>query len=213
MPRALTNQEIRQKEVFILKKAFKLFEDHTFKSFRMDDLAKLANMSKGILFKYFRSKEMLFIKMLEFEYEKFFNETDDMLIHHNEMTKEEFKELLINQFEILLDPETPFLRLIALRNSVLEDYQDYDFAIKNKTKMNDSLYELIQNILLKVNGLSFHAIQEILDVQKIVISGYLNSYIKSKVVQNVVEDAQLDMFMGNYKDISIKLFRSYLKDV
>lgn len=213
MPRALTNQEIRQKEIFILNNAFKLFEDNTFKSFRMDDLAQLSNLSKGILFKYFKSKEMLFIKMLEYEYEKFVNATDDMLIHHNEMTIEEFKGLLMDLFINLLDHNAPFLRLIALRNSVLEDNQDYDFAMKNKTKINDLLYVLVQNILLKVNGLSFNDVQEILDVQKMIISGYLNSYIKSTVVKNVVEDAQLEMFKGNYKEIAIKLFRSYLQGV
>ncbi len=100
MPRALTKEERNQKESLILYHAFKLFEETTFKSFRMDDLAKLSNMSKGILFKYFKTKEILFIKMLEREYEKLYSTLDNILIHHNEMTKEEYKELLLQQFRI-----------------------------------------------------------------------------------------------------------------
>lgn len=211
MPRALTIQEVKQKESYILNKAFKLFENHTFKSFRMDDLAKSANMSKGILFKYFRSKEMLFIKMLEVEYEKLFNSLDKVLIHHNEMTKDEYKELLLIQFEQMLDVNTPIMRLLALKNSVLETNQDYDFAMKNKSKINDLLFELSQNVLLKVNGLSFTQVQEILDIQTIILSGFLNVTIKEGVVKNVVEEGQLNMFMVDYKEVSMTLFQSYLK--
>lgn len=213
MPRALTASEIKKKETFIMKKALKLFEENTFKSFRMDDLAKLSNMSKGILFKYFKTKEMLFIRMLEKEYERAIYDLDDLLKHHNEMTKEEYKELMVEQFREVLNPKTPLLRLIALKSSVLEVNQDYDFAIKNKTRINDLLYELSQNVLLKVNGLSFTHIQEMLDVQSIIISGYLNNYVKEGIVKNVIEDANLDMFMGDYKEISVNLFKTYLKDL
>lgn len=210
MPRALTREEVQKKESKIVKYAFKLFEVHNFKSFRMEDLAVASGMSKGILFKYFRTKEMLFLKMLETEYEKLFTRLDNILIHHNEMTKDEYFELLKKQFEEMLDADTPFLRLLVLENSVLSEHQDYDFAMSNKSKINDLLYELSQNVLLKVNGLSFNKIKEIIDVQRMIASGYLNVHIKEGVVKNVVEDAQLDMFLVDYKGMALKLFKSYL---
>ena len=86
MPRAMTEQAKKEKSKFILKKAFELYEKRTFKTFKMDELAQVCEMSKGILFKYFRTKEMLFLSMLDQEYEKMLEAYEYAFLLHDTIT-------------------------------------------------------------------------------------------------------------------------------
>ncbi len=210
MPRALTNEERIKKENFILDNAKKMFENKNFRSFRMEDLAKECSLSKGILFKYFKSKEMLFLSLLEKEYEKNFVMLDDDVKHHAEMTLVEFKEYVLSNYSKSLSDDSLYLRLLGIKNAILDDNQDYDFALKMNSHFHDLLLEYAQNILLKVRGITMEKINNLFQYQLVITIGYLNMSRKSSVVQAVIEDGKLDMLKVDYKELAIKGMKCYL---
>ncbi|WP_038468855.1 TetR/AcrR family transcriptional regulator [Candidatus Izimaplasma bacterium HR1] len=213
MPRALTEDEKRLKELSIIGKAFELFEGKSFRAFRMDDLAKLCKMSKGIVFKYFESKEMLFLKMLEIEYEKLFQDLDKKIIKHNEMTKDEFREFMINYFKRMLNHRIPFMRLLKIKSTILDENQTYNFALRNNQKIHDMYYELSQNLMFKVKGVSLNQISTLLAYQNMVIVGYLNTFVNEGIVKNVIEDANLELFTVDQRQLAIEAFTLYINQM
>ena len=96
MPRALTTEEIRNKQKLILTGALNLFETRSFRNFRMEDLAHSLGISKGMVFKYFKSKDILFLKMLEIEYETNFDNLEKAIKEHSEMDKKSFFEFMVS---------------------------------------------------------------------------------------------------------------------
>ena len=213
MPRALTHDEIKKKEQVIISGAKNLFRRRTFHSFRIEDLAQSLNMSKGIIFKYFKTKEILFLKMLESEYEISFNKLDEAVKEHPEMTKEEFFEFLVEHFEETLDHDSLFLKLMSIKSSILERNLNYDFALKYKQQLHDLTFEFSQNVLLKVSGFSLNTLVDILAIQRVLIQGYLSNDQRESVIKNVVEDANLDMFQLDYREVTVKAFKVYLENI
>ncbi len=62
--------EERSKEDLILDVAKRVIEEKGFYNTRMDDIASLAGVAKGTLYLYFKSKDDLFSKLMEREYNK-----------------------------------------------------------------------------------------------------------------------------------------------
>ncbi len=60
----------KSKEELILDVAKKVIEERGFSSTRMDDIAQRANVAKGTLYLYFRSKDDLFVRLMDREYAK-----------------------------------------------------------------------------------------------------------------------------------------------
>ncbi len=60
----------KSKEEFILDVAKKVIEERGFSSTRMDDIAQRANVAKGTLYLYFKSKDDLFLRLMDREYSK-----------------------------------------------------------------------------------------------------------------------------------------------
>ncbi len=62
--------EEKNKEDLILDVAKRVIEEKGFYNTRMDDIAELAGVAKGTLYLYFKSKDDLFTKLMEREYNK-----------------------------------------------------------------------------------------------------------------------------------------------
>jgi len=62
---ALKDKSIEEKQAFILDHAWQLFEIYGYKKVSVDDIARKLRISKGAIYLYFRSKEQLFVKILE----------------------------------------------------------------------------------------------------------------------------------------------------
>lgn len=60
----------KSKEDMILDVAKKVMEQKGFYNARMEDIAALAGIAKGTLYLYFKSKEELFLKLMDREYSK-----------------------------------------------------------------------------------------------------------------------------------------------
>lgn len=204
MARAMTEQAKKEKSEFILDKAFELFEVNTFKSFRMDDLAKKCEISKGLLFKYFRTKEMLFLSMLDREYLKMLQAYEKEFFKNDSITPQDLKDVLIELTRTIFLPNTPLIRLNMIKGTILEQNIDYEFAKNQKLEFAQASGNTFQMIMHKLNGITPDEFMNIFNMHGALLFGYMHSVTTSEVMKKVISDNNLSQFEINPTEATVK---------
>jgi AcrR family transcriptional regulator len=194
MARAMTEQAKKEKSEFIIDSAFKLFEEKSFKDFKMDDLAKLCGISKGLLFKYFRTKEMLFLSMLDREYSTMLEQYEKEFNKFEVINPENLKTVLINLTKSVLLPITPLIRLNMIKGTILEQNIDYKFAENQKLGFTNLFNNTFSRIVTKLEGITTEEFMNIFNIHGALLFGYLHSVTTSSVIKQVIEDHNLKQF-------------------
>lgn len=194
MARAMTDQAKKEKSNYILDKAFELFETKSFKEFRMSDLAKLADMSKGLLFNYFRSKEMLFMSMLDRQHDYMMETIRDDFSQYDEIDTQVIKKVFLKETETLYHPSTPLIKLNLIKSTILEQNIDYDFAVNQKLSFIKKSQELYQEIISRLKDVSPEEFMKVFTVHVTLLFGYLHQVTTSSVIKQVLKDYNLTQF-------------------
>ena len=100
----------------------------------MSSIAKAVGISNGLIFKYFKTKETLFLSLLWREYEKRL----DYLEAETEKTDfrdfSDVQELLLSELEHLLYQNPVYIKLESMRSIILEKNADTQLLLKMKEK-------------------------------------------------------------------------------
>lgn len=204
MARAMTEQAKKEKSEYILDHAFKLFETNTFKQFKMDDLAKECGISKGLLFKYFRTKEMLFLSMLDREYMIMLDEYESSFMKHEKVTPLVLKEVLIDLTNTIFLPETALIRLNMIKGSILEQNIDYEFAKEHKLRFAHASEATFTKIMMKLASITPEQFMNIFNIHGSLLFGFMHSVTTSPVIKQVLKDEGLSQFEVNPTSETIK---------
>jgi AcrR family transcriptional regulator len=104
----------------------------SFAAFTMAALAKQAGLAKGTLYLYFRTKEELFLALLENGFDAWFDVLDARLdAGGGELTAEEAAELVVRSIR---GRET-LARLLSILPTIVEHNVDYDAALRFKRQV------------------------------------------------------------------------------
>jgi AcrR family transcriptional regulator len=98
----------KEKKLFICETALELFAQNGYHATSISQIAKEANISKGLLYNYFESKEELLISIVDNGFNELIASFD--LNKDNILTDEEFKYFLHSMFKIL-DSRRSFWKL------------------------------------------------------------------------------------------------------
>jgi AcrR family transcriptional regulator len=194
MARAMTKEAKEEKRKWIIEQAFLLYKDNTFHSFRMEDLANHCNISKGLLFKYFRTKEILFFQMLDQEYTEMFHATKQAFLQHEFITKEVIKETLIGLTYKLFQPTSMLVRLSRIKNIILEQNIDYEYAAHHKISLSEISGQMFMEIEKRLKGVSPKEFQNVFSVNTALLYGFLNSCTTSDVMKQVIKEYNLKQY-------------------
>lgn len=194
MSRAMTASAKLEKKNFILEQAFKIYEESSFSQFRMIDLAHACKLSKGILFRYFNTKEILFFHMLDIEYEKMFRILEDEFLKYEVIDIDVLKETLIYLTRTLFQPDTLLVRLSRIQNVILEQNIDYEFAAEHKLKMAKLSAESMKKISKRFSGINLTQFGKIFSVHSALLYGYLHSCTTSPIIKKVIKEYDLKQF-------------------
>lgn len=197
MARAMTEQAKKEKSEYIITKAFELFNENTFKSFKMDELAKNCEISKGLLFKYFRTKEMLFLSMLDREYSKMLIAYESEFCKYEKVTPNVLKEVLVHLTNTIYLPDTMLIRLNMIKGSILEQNIDYEFARAQKLGFAAESNKVFQKIMMRLDGITPEQFMNIFNIHGSLLFGFMHSVTTSKVMKKVIEDEGLSQYETN----------------
>jgi AcrR family transcriptional regulator len=210
MKRAMTESAKAEKAKLILDTAYELYKKSTFDEIKMSDIAKAANVSKGTLFIYYSTKEILFMEMLFLEYEKRYLNLENLILSLEMMTYEEFKTLFLSEMESILDQDSVLIRLSAIKNTILEKNIDYDTAIKASMGLYASLEKIVSLLTERVEYLTVESSFDLLLAQNAIIVGYVNMASIPEVLRNVIEDNDLKGFRLDFKKNALIAMEYYL---
>ena len=153
-------EEIRnEKKKVILDAAMKLFACNGYASTSISSIADKANISKGLMYNYFKSKEELLTKILQ----TFIDEIAEMMDvnHDNMLSKEEAFQFLDKYFELLMTrtEEAKLFAQLTVQPEVLQFFSENKILPMTKQgEMLISCFDENQNENLEMRLLDFTAI-------------------------------------------------------
>jgi AcrR family transcriptional regulator len=133
MRRARSDEDKQERRIAILTTAWRMYtRAPSFSAFTMQALAKQAGLAKGTLYLYFRTKEELFLALLENGFDAWFDVLDARLDAGGaEWTLEDAAEVIVRSIR---GRET-LARLLSILPTIVEHNVDYDAALRFKRQV------------------------------------------------------------------------------
>ncbi|QNR68922.1 TetR/AcrR family transcriptional regulator [Paenibacillus peoriae] len=196
--RAMTDEAKALKAQAILDQAARMLEESEYNHIKMSDIAKEMKMSKGILFVYFKTKEALFFNLLCREYENRLIRFTELINIHPIKTFNDFKHLIMTELIELIDHKPLYIRLEAMRSTVLEINVDAEMMLELKTKLYLQMMEMI-SFICKDNVLMESEVMDIFQAQASIIIGCKSSTSIPAEVTAIIEEKKMDGFKRDFK--------------
>ena len=208
--RAMTDRAKADKAQSFVIAAYDLYKEQSFEAIKMSDIAKVAGVSKGTLFLYYKTKESLFMEIMFQEYEKRFARFENMLLPLETMTLESFKILFLNEMESILDQDSVFVRLIAIKSTVLEKNIDYETMVKVSVGLFTLLEKIVQLLTNRLPVLTAESYFELLQAQNAIIIGYANKASLPIAMHQVLGDHKWEGYRVNFKKHDLQAMEYYM---
>lgn len=131
--RARSDEEKRKRREAILSIALEMYErDPSFAAFTMAALAEAAGLAKGTLYLYFRTKEELFLALVERLFEAWFDDVDGRLDRaRGSWTAERGAEVLVGA----VAERRTLARLLSILGTIVEENVEPEAAVRYKTRV------------------------------------------------------------------------------
>ncbi|MBW3570460.1 MAG: TetR family transcriptional regulator [Gemmatimonadetes bacterium] len=134
MRRARSDQDKQERRRAILTTAWRMYtRDPSFAGFTMDALAKEAGVAKGTLYLYFRTKEELFLTLLESGFDAWFDVIDARLDEGGdaELTPDDAAQVVVRSIR----GREALARLLSILPTIVEHNVEYDAALRFKRQV------------------------------------------------------------------------------
>jgi AcrR family transcriptional regulator len=133
MPRARSDEAKQERRTAILSTAWRMYtREPSFAAFTMAALAKQAGLAKGTLYLYFRTKEELFLALLESGFDAWFDVIDARLDAGGaELTPEDAAEVIVRSIR----GRESLARLLSILPTIVEHNVDFDAALRFKRQV------------------------------------------------------------------------------
>ncbi|MFC5406626.1 TetR/AcrR family transcriptional regulator [Cohnella soli] len=207
--RAMTDEAKALKVQAILDQAAKMFISTEYNQIKMSDIAKEMNVSKGILFVYFNTKEALFFSLLCREYEKRLVRLTELISETPVKSFGDFKRLIMTELIELVDQKPLYIRLEAMRSAVLEKNIDAELLLKMKTDLYSKMMEMT-SLLCKYGELTKSDVMDIFHAQASIIIGCKLSASYPVELTNLVEEKGLVGFTRDFRADVLSTMQRYL---
>lgn len=211
MARRARSQEAKEEKAgVILDMTAKMFTTTEYENIKMAEIAKALGISNGILFVYFKTKEMLFLQLLIREYAKRLDNMEQRIKTYDISNYELFKKLVLDEMTDIIEDSDMYIRLISIRGAILEKNIDLEVMIEFKQWFYNRFKEVSLIIHEKCKVFSTDEIMEIFLIQESILVGCkLCSSLPSEVL-NIIDKYQMEGFKFSFKENALKTMVSYL---
>lgn len=207
--RAMTAEAKALKANAIMDKAAEMLFYAEYEKIKMSDIAKEMDMSNGILFVYFRTKEALFFSVLCREYEKRLARLSIMAKEMPISNFEDFKQLVIKELTELVDSNPLYIRLESMRTAIFEKNVDPETMLRQKLNLYNLLRELVL-IICENNALTEFEVMDILQAEAAIITGCkLSATLPAEVIE-IIEKNGLEGLKRDFKKDVLDTMICYL---
>ena len=186
--RAYSDTEKQQREAKIIEAAQALLIENNYHDINMSGVAKAANLAKGTVYLYFKTKEELFLAVFEQHGQAWLEDITQQLTNlGTSPSQDEVIQVLVTS----LSSRPNLIQLAALKEIILEHNIAFDRAHQHKVWMRDALSGLGQQMADALDIDPDHAIK-VLRWMLIFVKGLVGLAYPSAITQEVYEaDASL----------------------
>jgi len=128
----------------IIDACSKLYKEKNYNEITIKDIANATTLTRTAIYKYYQTKEEIFLNLLKREYDNWNHELLDIIQNHETLTKKEIAHLI----SISLENRIQLLKLMSMNNFELEAQSRYEHVVEYKKSLGYSM-KLIRNILDK----------------------------------------------------------------
>lgn len=208
--RAMTDEAKALKAQAILDQAAEMFHSSDYEQIKMSDIAKEMKMSKGILYVYFKTKESLFFNLLCREYEKRLNRLIEIIVESRIRDFDDFKHLLLTELSKLVEHNSLYIRLEAMRTTVLEKNVDAETMLMLKMNLYVQMRRM-STLICEHNALTETEVMDVFQAEASIITGCkLNATLSPEVV-DIIEKQGMEGLKRDFKQDVLNTMQSYLE--
>ena len=208
--RARTEEAKVEKAQAILDAAARLFETKEFGTIKMAEIAREMGVSNGILFVYYKTKEMLFLQLLLREYEKRLNHMQQLIEQKSLCNYQDMKSLILDEMEYVIEESDIYIRLCAIRGAILEKNIDTEQMVQSKQWLYQRVSEVANSISNKCPCFNAEEIIHIFMVQESILVGCkLCSDLPTEIL-HIIDEYQLEGFKFAFKENALNTMSYYL---
>jgi len=213
--RARTSEQKESREKEILEAAKKLLEEKSYESIKFSDLAQLVTFSRANIYKYFESKEEVYLSLLADEILKFAIHAEGKL-NNKSLPKVASIDEFCSTWVDLFSSENNLLLLLSMTGTILEKNCSDKILLQSKTSMYNAIQNhLIPSFSIYFPTLSSSEISELINNLVVLANGLyslcgLNEHqkklLKEKGMENLITE-----FSSSYRSITRTYIRGFLK--
>lgn len=208
--RARSQEAKEEKAGAILDMAAEMFATKEFERIKMSEIAKELGISNGILFVYFKTKEMLFFQLLMREYARRLENMEQRIEKADIGNYELFKKLVLEEMAVIIEDSDMYIRLVSIRGAILEKNIDLEVMIESKQWFYNRFKEVALIIYECCKVFKPDEIMEIFLVQESILVGCKLCSSLPKDVLNIIDKYQMEGFKFAFKDNALKTMSYYL---
>jgi TetR/AcrR family transcriptional regulator len=192
--RARLDEEKAEKRIYILKTAERLFLEQDFSSISVSSIAENSGIAKGTVYLYFKTKEEIYLELLEKEFHKWLDNILDELKASDNISIEKTVKILTD----FIFNHQYFLRLATISGSILEKNISDDVILSYKGNLGIKIFEAGLLIEEKVKGVKEGEGAKMLIRSYGIVTGLWSTIELPPKVKNVMLINNLEMFVLDY---------------
>ena len=186
------SKEARRQQ--LLDAAWGLLDDAELSQISVSDIARAAGLAKGTTYLYFKTKEAVFLALLEREFLNWLDALEDAIGENLDF------EPLVDRFCQCATQEPKLMRLAAASNAILEQNISYEVAAQYKKTLALALEKTGASIDRAYPQLEQGAGAGILVHSYALILGLWQMSEPPRVIRDVYQNEQLERFQINFAD-------------
>ena len=196
--RAMTEEAKRAKAEAILDRTQEMFLSIGYEKIKMSDIAKSMNISNGLLFVYFKTKETLFMCMLWREYEKRLDYLIDMAKKTTIKSYADVKQLFMSELAILVDSNPLYIRLESMRSAIFEKNTGREVMFNMKKQLFERTQEFT-SLVSRSGVLTQAQLIDIFFTEAAIITGSKLGTDLPEDIRNIIQQIGADGFVRDFK--------------
>jgi AcrR family transcriptional regulator len=188
--RARTDEQKEVRVAEIMEATARLYETHSFEDINLSLIAKEAKFTRSNLYKYFSSKEEIFLEFIKRDFGIWLLDFQTAYERDRTYTVREFAEIWVRTFI----NHSRFLSLQAILYTVLEKNVSVESLVNFKRYLNENVGTVVDLICMALPNCTPGKASEFISLQSAVASGLYAATRLSDVQRQVLEMPEFEHY-------------------
>lgn len=197
--RARCQERKEQRHQELIDACIDLYKREKFEDIKISKITKKAKWTRSNFYKYYKSKEEVFLDVLLYLFNDWYDTLDKNLSLKKELTPYSFANLWLESFE----KNDMFTKLLSLSSSLIEDHSSLENAIEFKKNLIEQMQE-VEKLLIEKIGSNEIKTKKFIIAQASIVQGGYHFFKLSDLKREVMKNLDVPFDHNEAKEIIIE---------